>query len=45
MMGIGWGVSGLDISVYLIHSAIFTIPVVIVFGLFIILGTMIYDAL
>jgi hypothetical protein len=45
MMGIGWGVSGLEIVVYLIHSAIFTIPTVIVFGAFLIMGTIISRAL
>ena len=40
MMGIGWALSGLEIMVYLVHSAIFTIPTVIVFGAFLIFGSM-----
>lgn len=39
----GWGVAGLDLTTYFIHSAIFSIPVVVIFGLFLILGTMIGD--
>jgi hypothetical protein len=36
-------VAGLDLATYYIHSAIFSIPVVVIFGLFLILGTMIGD--
>lgn len=43
LMGAGWGITGLDLTTYFIHSAIFTIPVVIIFGIFLILGTMIGD--
>ena len=43
LMGCGRGVAGLDFVTYLIHSAIFSIPVVIIFGGFLILGTAIGD--
>lgn len=43
LIGTGWGVAGLDLTTYFIHSAIFSIPVVVIFGLFLILGTMIGD--
>jgi hypothetical protein len=32
LAGIGWGVGGIDILAYFMHSAIFTVPVVIIFG-------------
>lgn len=43
MIGTSWGIAGLDLTTYFIQSAIFSIPVVIIFGLFLILGTMIGD--
>lgn len=43
-MGCGWGIAGLDFVTYLMHSAIFSIPVVIIFGGFLILGSAIGDA-
>ena len=45
MQGIGWGIAGLNITVYLVHNVIFTIPVVIIFGLFLIFGAMLHDAM
>jgi len=45
VVGIGWGVGGIDMLAYLMHSAIFTVPTVIIFGGFLILGTMIGDAI
>jgi hypothetical protein len=45
LIGVGWGIGGLDIVAYLMHSAIFTIPVVIFFGGFLILGTTIGHAI
>jgi hypothetical protein len=45
MQGIGWGVAGIEITVFLVHSAIFTIPTVIVYGLFLILGSMLHEAI
>lgn len=43
LIGTGWGIGGLDLITYFIHSAIFSIPVVVIFGGFLILGTMIGD--
>ena len=43
VFGIGLAMGGLELTTYFIHSAIFSIPVVIIFGLFMILGTMIGD--
>ena len=43
MIGASWGTAGLDLTTYFIHSAIFSIPVVLIFGIFLILGTMIGD--
>jgi hypothetical protein len=43
LIGTGWGVAGLDLTTYFIQSAIFSIPVVVIFGVFLILGTMIGD--
>lgn len=43
LMGTAWGVAGLDLTTYFIHSAIFSIPVVVIFGVFLVLGTMIGD--
>lgn len=43
LMGTAWGVAGLDLTTYFIHSAIFSVPVVVIFGVFLILGTMIGD--
>jgi hypothetical protein len=45
LFGMGWGVTGLDIATFLIHSSLFTIPIVIIFGGFFIMGSMIGDAL
>ena len=45
MQGIGWGIAGLEFTTFLVHSAIFTIPTVIIFGLFLILGSILHDAL
>lgn len=45
MFGMGWGITGLDIATFLIHGCIFTVPVVIIFGGFLILGSVIGDTL
>lgn len=45
LMGLGWGISGLEFTGYFIHSAIFTISTVIVYGAFLIFGSMICDIL
>ena len=45
LAGIGWGVGGIGILAYFMHSAIFTVPIVIIFGGFLIVGTMIGDAI
>ena len=45
LFGCGWGIAGLDLTTYFIHSAVFSIPVVVIFGLYLIIGTMIGDTI
>lgn len=45
IFGLGWGLAGLNVAVYLIHSALFTLSVVIIFGGFLILGSLIVETI
>ena len=43
LIGTSWGIAGLDLGSYFVQSAIFSVPIGVVFGIFLLLGTMIGD--
>jgi hypothetical protein len=43
LIGSSWGIAGLDLGSYFVQSAIFSVPIGVVFGIFLLLGTMIGD--
>jgi hypothetical protein len=43
LIGSSWGMAGLDLGSYFVQSAIFSVPIGVVFGIFLLLGTLIGD--